>query len=210
MRYKLLAAVAAAAALAVAGCGSDDSEPAAGGEQNGHATSTQTASAASGVDRAFVAAMIPHHESAVEMAQIAQQRGESGFVKQLADDIIRTQNAEIATMRREDGALAKEGAKPGDLGVPEDMRGMDHDISMLEKADPFDPAFLEMMIPHHEGAITMAKAELAKGADPELKQLAQEIITAQQREIDEMRPRLGDDSGDGTDDMTGEDEHSGH
>jgi uncharacterized protein (DUF305 family) len=210
MRFKLLAAVAAAAALAVVGCGSDDSESAAGGEHNGHATNTQSATAGSGVDRAFVAAMIPHHESAVEMAQIAQKRGESGFVKQLADDIIRTQNAEIATMRREDAALAAEGVKPGDLGVPEDMRGMDHDISMLDKADPFDPAFLEMMIPHHEGAITMANAELAKGADSELKQLAQEIITAQQREIDEMRARLGDDSGGGTDDMSGEDEHSGH
>jgi uncharacterized protein (DUF305 family) len=44
-------------------------------------------------DRAFVAAMIPHHESAVEMAEIAQ-RGESEFVKRLAGDIIRTQNAE--------------------------------------------------------------------------------------------------------------------
>jgi uncharacterized protein (DUF305 family) len=90
------------------------------------------------------------------------------------------------------------------------MRGMDHNISMLETADPFDPAFLEMMIPHHEGAITMAKAQLANGSDHELKQLAQGIITAQQREIDEIRARLGDDSGGGTDDMSGEDEHSGH
>jgi uncharacterized protein (DUF305 family) len=89
------------------------------------------------------------------------------------------------------------------------MRGMDHNISMLETADPFDPAFLEMMIPHHEGAITMAKAQLANGSDHELKQLAQGIITAQQREIDEIRARLGDDSGGGTDDMS-EDEHSGH
>jgi uncharacterized protein (DUF305 family) len=210
MRFKLLAAVAAAAALAVVGCGSDDSEPAAGGEHNGHTTSIQTASARSALDRAFVAAMIPHHESAVGMAQIAQQRGESGSVKQLANDIIRTQNAEIATMRREDASLAKQGAIPGYLGVPEDMRGMDHDISMLEKADPFDAAFLEMMIPHHEGAITMAKAVLAKGADPELKQLARQIITAQQHEIDEMRARLDEDSGGGADDMSGEDEHSGH
>jgi uncharacterized protein (DUF305 family) len=198
MRFKLLAALATAAALAVVGCGSDDSEPAAGGQDDGRTTRTQTATAGSGVDRAFVAAMIPHHESAVDMAEMARQRSESGFVKQLADDIIRTQNTEIARMRREDAALAKQGVTPGDLGVPEDMRGMDHDMSMLEKADPFDPAFLEMMIPHHEGAITMAKAELAKGSDPEIKQLAREIIAAQQREIDEMRAELGDDPGDGT------------
>jgi uncharacterized protein (DUF305 family) len=210
MPSTLLAALAAAAALAAVGCGSDESEPAAGGDHDGRATSTQTSSAGAAMDRAFVAAMIPHHESAVEMAEMARQRGESEFVKQLAEDIIRTQNAEIATMRREDAALAKRGVTLGDLGVPDEMRGMDHDMSMLEKADPFDPAFLEMMIPHHEGAITMAKAELAKGSDPELKRLAQEIITAQQREIDEMRAKVGDDSGGGTDDMGGDDEHSGH
>lgn len=80
--------------------------------------------------------------------------------------------------------------------------GMDGDMSMLETATPFDPAFLTMMIPHHEGAVAMAKAELAKGKDPELKQLAQTIITAQQREIREMRAE--GDAGSGS-----TDEHSG-
>ncbi len=49
--------------------------------------------------------MIPHHESAVEMAEVAQRQGEGAFVRGLAEDIIRTQQAEIATLRREDGAL---------------------------------------------------------------------------------------------------------
>jgi uncharacterized protein (DUF305 family) len=198
MRLKPLAALAAATALAVAGCGSD-SDPA-----------TIRSAAGTGVDRAFVAAMIPHHESAVEMAEVAQQRGESAFVKKLAEDIIRTQKAEIATMRREDAALAKSGVEKGDLGVPEHMMGMDQDMSKLESAKPFDPAFLGMMIPHHEGALAMAEAELAKGSDPELKQLAKDIITAQDREIREMRAQGGDDSGGGMDDTDGSDEHSGH
>jgi uncharacterized protein (DUF305 family) len=209
MRLIPLAVIAAVTALATAGCGSD-SEPAAGGEHAGHTTGTQSATVGSGVDRAFVAAMIPHHESAVEMAEIAQQRGESAFVKKLAGDIIRTQNAEIATMRREDGVLAKAGVDNGDLGVPEHMMGMDQDMSMLKRADPFDPAFIEMMIPHHEGAVTMAKAELAKGSDPELQQLAQQIITAQEREIRQMRAQGSEGSGGGMDDMDGTDEHSGH
>ena len=206
MRLKIPVTIAVAAAIAVAGCGSD-SEPAAGGDDT--STSISTAAGGNGVDRAFVAAMIPHHESAVDMAEMAEERGQSGFVKQLAGDIIRTQNEEIATMRREDAALAKAGVKPGDLGVADHAMGMDGDMSVLETADPFDPAFLEMMIPHHEGAITMAKVELAKGADPELKALAQDIIDAQEREIEEMRASglVPDDTGSNPMDSQ---EHSGH
>src|SRR3954471_10948759 len=107
MRFKLLAALAAAAALAVAGCGSNQ-------DTSSKSTSVQTSG--NGADRAFVAAMIPHHQSAVQMAEIAIQRGQSDFVRNLAEDIIRTQNAEITTMRREDAALAKAGIKPSSLG----------------------------------------------------------------------------------------------
>ena len=67
------------------------------------------------------------------------------------------------------------------------MMGMDADPAMLADADPFDAEFIDMMVPHHEGAVAMAKAELIRGADPELKALAQDIIDAQQREISEMR-----------------------
>ena len=159
---------------ALAACGGDDggSEPAASGV------------AGNGIDRAFVADMIPHHESAVEMAKLAQERGESGFVKGLAKDIIDAQNAEISTMRSVDEQLKD--VKVGDLGVADHMKGMDADMAMLEKADPFDKAFIDMMVPHHKGAIEMAKVELDKGENPELKQLAEAIIEAQQREIDQM------------------------
>jgi uncharacterized protein (DUF305 family) len=174
-RAKLVVAIAAGLSLAAGGCGSDDSEGAAGGN---------------GVDRAFAQAMIPHHESAVEMAEIAQERGESQFVKNLADDIVGTQNAEIETLRAQDAELEQAGVEPGDLGVEEHMIGMEGDPSMLRSADPFDREFIEMMIPHHEAAIEMARAELENGADPELKALAEDIIDAQQREISEMREHL--------------------
>lgn len=175
MHYRKLVAVPAAlAVLAVAGCGSDD-PPATAGD---------------GVDRAFVAEMIPHHRSAVEMAEVAQERGSSAFVKQLADDIVRTQQEEITTMRAQDAELADAGVEKGDLGVPDSMMGMSMDTASLRTATPFDAAFLRMMLPHHTGALVMAKAELAKGADPELKALAREIISAQEREIREMRAAL--------------------
>ena len=193
---RALAALAATAAFAVAGCGDDDT------------SSSKSGSGGNGVDRAFVADMIPHHESAIQMAKIAQQRGESAFVKELADDIANSQSDEIATMRREDEALELAGVKPGSLGVPGHMKGMDDDPAKLRSADPFDEAFIRMMIPHHEGAIEMAKVELAKGEDPELKALAQDITDAQQREISDMRKHLGDTGS--SDAMQDEENGAGH
>jgi uncharacterized protein (DUF305 family) len=175
-----LAALVAGGALMLAGCGESDSGDSA------------SSAAGNGTDRAFAADMVPHHASAIDMAEIALKRGKSAFVKDLARDIVATQTAEISTLRTEDEGLATAGIKPGSLGVPAHMMGMDGDVATLETAAPFDAAFLELMIPHHEGAIEMAKAELKQGEDPQLKALAQDIITAQQREIDAMREQLGD------------------
>ena len=55
--------------------------------------------------------------------------------------------------------------------------------------DP-DHDFVVMMIPHHQGAVDMAKAELLYGKDPVLRRLAQEIIVTQEQEIQVMRMRL--------------------
>jgi uncharacterized protein (DUF305 family) len=167
-----MVALLATAGLVVAGCGSDDAP--------------SSAAKGNGTDRAFVAAMIPHHESAVKMAGIAQGRAESDFVKELASNIMDTQTEEIALMRAQDAELAKAGVKAGKLSVEEHMMGMDEDPAMLQKAEPFDAAFIKMMIPHHEGAIEMAREELDTGEDPELKELAQNIVDAQQTEIDQM------------------------
>ena len=166
------------AGVALAACGSDDDTADSG-------SASQTAPG-NGTDRAFVADMIPHHESAVDMAKIAQQRGKSEFVKNLADDIARTQNAEITTMRAIASRLDDAGVKAKDLGVPEHQMGMDNDLAVLRKADPFDREFIDMMIPHHQGAIRMARVELAKGSSTQAKKLAEQIIAAQSREIDAM------------------------
>jgi uncharacterized protein (DUF305 family) len=192
MRFKLLAALAALVALAATGCGSDND------------TGGDARVAGNRTDRAFVAAMVPHHQSAVEMAKIAQQRGESAFVKQLADDIVTTQTEDIATLRREDEAHDTASVENGSLGVPEHAMGMNDDPAELRTAQPFDESFLQMMVPHHEGAIEMAKAELAKAQDPELKALAQQILDAQEREISEMQEHRGME--DGSEDAHG----SGH
>lgn len=164
-------------ALGLSACGGT-SEPAD--------TALSSSAAGNEIDRAFVAGMVPHHESAIEMAEIAKEMGESEFVASLADDIISSQSEEIDTLSKVEGELEAAGVEPGDLGVPEHMMGMDGDIAALESADPFDEVFIDMMVPHHQGAIVMARVELERGQNAELQELAEAIIEAQSREIEEM------------------------
>ncbi|MDP9384866.1 MAG: DUF305 domain-containing protein [Actinomycetota bacterium] len=151
--------------------------------------------AGNGFDRAFVAEMIPHHESAVEMAQIAQRDGESSFVMDLATGIIASQTREIQLMRSIASRLDALGVKPRSLGLTRAEMGMDHDASHLRHADPFDPAFIDMMIPHHQGAIRMARVVLVRGTGAQTKRLAAQIIADQTREIDAMERHRSKASG---------------
>lgn len=174
--WAALAVLLALGAILAASCGGEDDSSASSGKLAGNPT-----------DRAFVAEMVPHHRSAVEMAAVAMNEATGTFVKSLATDITRTQNAEIAQMQRIDRQLADAGIKKGELGMDSHMMGMDMSADMLKGAKPFDKKFISMMIPHHKGAITMARVELAKGANPDLKTLAKNIISAQEREVKEMR-----------------------
>lgn len=159
----------------LAACGSSDNGSMSGSSGKGNPT-----------DRAFVAQMVPHHKSAIDMATIAQKRGQTTFVKTLADNIVRTQQSEIGKMQAADQQLASVGVKVGDLGVSMHAMGMDMNTSMLKTANPFDKAFIDMMVPHHQGAIRMARIELAKGQDSQLKSVARGIIAGQAKEIGEM------------------------
>lgn len=143
----------------------------------------------SDTEGAFVGEMVPHHESAVAMAEIAQTRAEHAEIKQLANKIVATQSSEIDKMDAINERLY--GGPPGEtdhgsLGLSTDSMGMSMDTSSLETAQPFDQAFIDMMIPHHQGAINMARIELAEGNDAETKALANDIIDAQSSEIEQM------------------------
>ena len=171
----LAAALAVAAvALAAAGCGSDHNGHDDGGGGSGNAT-----------DAAFVNDMVPHHESAVEMAEIAKEEADHAEVRKLADEIIAAQKREIETMKSVQSDLGDEHG--GHMSGDDHMRGMDMDPEKLRGAKPFDRAFIDMMVPHHEGAVRMAREEVATGKNPKLRRLAEEIITAQRREIAQMR-----------------------
>jgi len=70
---------------------------------------------------------------------------------------------------------------------PEQMQAMMMKGDLGAADAEFDLRFLNAMIPHHEGAITMAKDVLSKSKRPEIKKLAQDILTSQQKEIDQMK-----------------------
>lgn len=183
-----LAALALAALLA--GCGSSDraSGPAAG---------------ANATDKAFVVEMIPHHQMALDMARMAQSQAQRPELKTLANNIISSQSAEIARMTAIAKGIGVKPApmKPGSmapmqkhadtLGIRMDQMGMDMNMTTLDGAKPFDPAFLTMMVPHHEGAVNMARSELSKGKNPKLRQLATSIVADQTKEINLMNKWRG-------------------
>lgn len=194
------------AALVLTGCASSDTTAPAAAPPPvpSAATPAPVASAQhNDADIAFVQGMIPHHSQAVQMSQLAPDRAESPQVKQLATRIEQAQGPEIAQMRAflASWGAPETGAMPGMSGMPGmgqgqmgAMAGMMTDQQMQQlgqtRGAAFDRMFLQMMIQHHEGAVTMARTELANGTNPQAKQLAQQIIDAQQAEITEMRQLL--------------------
>ena len=138
------------------------------------------------VDRALLNDMIPHHESAIEMAEIAGKRAEHREIRGLAAAIVADQRAEIRLM-----AGLKDKVPAGDasshMGMSRHRMGMSMDTAELARAKPFDRAFIDAMVPHHQGAIHMARRELASGRSAEVRRLARRIIKAQKKEIADMK-----------------------
>lgn len=178
------ALVVAALALTVAACGSDD-------DGDSRPSSKQRDQQ---FEKAYLTGMVHHHETAIEMAQIARRRGQDAFITKLAADIVSAQEREIAQMksihRRLFGSELKPDPRAHDgLGLTAAQAGMTHDAHTNEKlaeADPFARVFLDEMVPHHRGAIAMSNVVLEETTDPALKTLANGIIRTQRREIDEM------------------------
>lgn len=148
-------------------------------------------------DLRFIDAMILHHQGAVVMAKEVQQKSTRPEMKQLADEIIEAQEKEIAQMQQwrkawYPNAPEQSMAWHSQMGhmmamSPEQMKAMQMDMDLGKADAEFDLRFLNAMIPHHEGALTMAQDVLSKSKRPEMKQLAENVITSQQKEIDQMK-----------------------
>lgn len=207
-RAALLATSALIGALALTACGNDDGSME--GMDHGSTESSTPAESASPTESAespaldpdanandadvmFAQGMIPHHEQAIEMVDIALANPSiTPEVAELAEQIKAAQTPEIDTLN---GWLQTWGVDSSQM----DHGSMDHggmmteqDLADLEAAE--GPAvnlmFLDQMIVHHEGAVAMAQDEVDNGQNPDALALAQQIIDTQQAEIDTMQQQL--------------------
>jgi uncharacterized protein (DUF305 family) len=207
-----------ASALALAGCstGTEDENTAPDATATA-ASSAPTASAATDTvtpsatvtgsaveisaehndaDVMFAQMMIPHHQQAVDMSEMLLAKDEIATeVRDFAQKVIDAQGPEIDRMN---AMLTTWGADPAPSstgqGHGSPMKGMmdDDELRQLEDAQGAEAArlYLEQMIHHHEGAVEMAQDEVDAGQNPQAQELAQEVIDAQQAEIEQMRTML--------------------
>lgn len=145
-------------------------------------------------DVMFAQMMIPHHAQAVEMSDSMLAKADiPPSVTDLAVKIKDAQAPEIEKMT--DWLKGWNAAATGSAGHSgHSMDGMltEADLQKLDSAQGTEAAklFLTQVIAHHEGAVTMAKTEIAQGKNPEAVQLGKDIVTSQEAEIQEMRELL--------------------
>lgn len=194
-----LAAAGLTAVLTVAGCGSGADGSQSMGGMNGHGTSsaasTPSGSASRAGDVMFAQMMIPHHQQAIEMADLALANAStSADVKGLAQQIRAAQDPEITTMH---GWLREWGAPTSAAATDHGTNGMmsEQDMASLKAAEgaEFNRTWLEMMIEHHRGAVTMAQDVLSSTEDAAVASLARAIVDGQKREIATMQGVLRGD-----------------
>ena len=192
---RVLAAIATfAAAIVLSSCGTAATQNQG---LSASATSTDQVAAHNADDVMFAQMMIPHHQQAVEVAAMVPDRSNNPDVIALAAKIAGEQQPEIDTMK---ALLLQWNVDPNEMSHESGhagmaMAGMVNDATMVRldslKGASFDMLWLQSMISHHQGAIEMAKTEIADGKSADLITLAKNIVAAQQAEIDQMKQMLG-------------------
>ena len=143
-------------------------------------------------DLQFIDTMSEHHRGAIEMAEMALKKSENAELKKFAQKIIDDQKKEIAQLKewRDKWYAGAPGAKNMEMpGMADSMKMMMGDGMKKMEAmtgKDYDLHFLDMMTPHHAGAVAMAKDALTKAEHAEIKTLANAVIKAQEAEIKMM------------------------
>jgi uncharacterized protein (DUF305 family) len=141
----------------------------------------------------FLHDMIAHHQQAIEMARLGPERAAALDVKRVADRIAASQTPEIEAMNtwlRTHGQPTVDPAHAGHEshdGMPGMATPAQLDALRAATGTAFDALFLQLMITHHEGALTMAGEIQLKGKDPRIQEIADEVIATQSAEINRMR-----------------------
>lgn len=148
-------------------------------------------------EQSFLVEMVPHHESAIDVATLALVRTERPEMRRLARDIIASQDAVISEMRSWQRLWFGEERETSGGAAHGSMNGVGHgrvEMGGLEglTGDEFDLAFLSMMIPHHASAISMAESVLRSSPREQLVVVAEDIIATQAAEIGQMQRWRGE------------------
>jgi len=150
-------------------------------------------------DLDFANMMIPHHQSAIDMAQAYLPKGKDDKIKTMAQNIIAAQKKEIEELKsmiaNHKPADTKDNSDAGHAAgghneLMETMNKMMDKMKGMKMSGDADKDFVVMMIPHHESAVTMAEDEISHGKHYELKKMAQKIIADQNKEIKEFNDWL--------------------
>ncbi|WP_083518853.1 DUF305 domain-containing protein [Serinicoccus chungangensis] len=153
-------------------------------------------------DTMFMSMMVPHHYQAILMSQLAEDRMADPQLAALADRMLLEQELEIDVMQGWQGAhghpvtdeVAAYEQMVADPAMREQM-GMASPEQMQQLAEAegaaFDTLFVELMVPHHEGAIDMAVDEIIHGSDVTVQQLATDMMVTQAVQIDQMQRLVG-------------------
>ncbi len=178
------------------GHGNMESSP-TGGMNHGSSHNMDLGPADASLDLRFIDGMTPHHQGALVMAKEVLQKSQRPELRKFANQILADQQKEISQMQKwRKTWYPKAGSKlmgwhaEGNHMMPmttAQIAAMRMDQPLGKADQEFDLRFLDAMIPHHAGAVQMAKELQQKSKRPEMLQLAKTIITSQQSEIDKMK-----------------------
>lgn len=136
-------------------------------------------------DRAFVDAMVPNHEGAIEMSRVALRESEHEELRAFSKDVIATQQAEVELMGRLREDLGGDEA-PAESSEPHTHAMGATDMLEQAQAEPFDKAYIEVMIFNRRSGVAMAKAAYGETENEEIRSLAAGIVDDQTNEIEQL------------------------